>query len=240
MHFDFQQAIAGAGLAPAAPDVEAEPPLSVAPALGLLGGGEQIPDVVEQAGVGGWVGAGRPPNGTLVDVHHLVQLLDALDAVALAGADLHPHQLRPQPLEEHLVYKGALSAAGHAGDHRKGAQGELHVDMPEIILRRADDLQNLAVSGTANGGHLNFLLSGQILPRQTVGVSHHLRRSACCHHLTAVNTGAGADVDEVIGGPHGVLVMLHHDETVAQIPEVFQRCQQLIVVPLVQPDGRLV
>ena len=55
-----------------------------------------------------------------------------------------------------------------------------------------------------------------------------------------MNTGAGADVDEVIGGPHGVLVMLHHDETVAQIPEVFQRRQQLIVVPLVQPDGRLV
>ena len=78
------------------------------------------------------------------------------------------------------------------------------------------------------------------LPRQAVGVGHHLRRGARRHHLTAVNTGAGADVDEVIGGAHGVLVMLHHDETVAQIPEVFQRCQQLIVVPLVQPDGRLV
>ena len=240
MHFDFQQAIAGAGLAPAAPDVEAEPPLSVAPALGLLCGGEQIPDVVEQAGVGGWVGAGRPPNGTLVDVHHLVQILHALNPVALAGADLHPHQLRAQALEQHLVHQRAFTAAGHAGDHGEGPQWEFHVDVAEVVLRRADDLQNLAVSGTADSRHLNFLLSGQILPCQTVGVSHHLRRSACCHHLTAVNTGAGADVDEVIGGPHGVLVMLHHDETVAQIPEVFQRRQQLIVVPLVQPDGRLV
>ena len=240
MHFDFQQAIAGAGLTPAAPDVEAEPPLSVAPALGLLCGGEQIPDVIEQAGVGGWVGAGRPPNGTLVDVHHLVQLLDALDAVALAGADLHPHQLRAQALEQHLVHQRGLTAAGHAGDHSEGPQREFHVDVAEVVLRRADDLQNLAVSGTADSRHLNFLLSGQILPRQTVGVSHHLHRSACCHHLTAVNTGAGADVNEVVGGAHGVLVMLHHDEAVAQIPEVFQRCQQLIVVPLVQPDGRLV
>ena len=55
-----------------------------------------------------------------------------------------------------------------------------------------------------------------------------------------MNARAGADVDEVVRGAHGVLVMLHHDEAVAQIPEVFQRRQQLIVVPLVQPDGRLV
>ena len=112
--------------------------------------------------------------------------------------------------------------------------------MAEGVLRRAHHLQNFAVAGAADGGHFDFLLSGQILPRQTVGVSHHLRRSACCHHLTAVNTGAGADVDEVIGGAHGVLVMLHHDETVAQIPEVFQRRQQLVIVPLVQSDGGLV
>ena len=99
VHFHADLTVAAARLAASALDVEAEPPLSVAPALGLLGGGEQIPDVVEQAGVGGWVGAGRPPNGTLVDVHHLVQLLDALDAVALAGTDLHPHQFRAQALE---------------------------------------------------------------------------------------------------------------------------------------------
>ena len=39
-------------------------------------------------------------------------------------------------------------------------------------------------------------------------------------NLASVDTGAGADVDEVVGGPHGVLVMLHHDQAVAQVPEV--------------------
>ena len=140
MHFDFQQAIAGAGLAPAAPDVEAEPPLSVAAALGLLRRSEQVPDVIEQSRIGGGVGAGRPPNGTLVDVHHLVQLLDALDAVALAGADLHPHQFRAQALEQHLVHQRAFAAAGHAGDHRKSPQWEFHVNMAEVVLCRANDL----------------------------------------------------------------------------------------------------
>ena len=96
VHLDLQHAVAGAGLAPAAPDVEAEPPRAVAPALGLLSGGEQVPDVVEEAGVGGGVGPGCPADGALVDVHHLVQILDSLDPVAPAGVDLHPVQLRAQ------------------------------------------------------------------------------------------------------------------------------------------------
>ena len=55
-----------------------------------------------------------------------------------------------------------------------------------------------------------------------------------------IDIGPGADVDEPVGGAHGVLVMLHHDQGVAQIPEAAQRGQQLVVVPLVQADGRLI
>ena len=34
--------------------------------------------------------------------------------------------------------------------------------------------------------------------------------------------------------------MLHHDQGVAQIPQAAQRGQQLVVIPLVQADGRLI
>ena len=52
--------------------------------------------------------------------------------------------------------------------------------------------------------------------------------------------GPGADVDEIVGGAHGVLVVLHHDQGVAQVPQPLQGGQQLVIVPLVQTDGRLV
>ena len=52
--------------------------------------------------------------------------------------------------------------------------------------------------------------------------------------------GAGADVDEVIGGAHGVLVVLHHNEGVAQVPQAAEGGQELIVVPLVEADRGLV
>ena len=240
VHLDLQHAVAGAGLAPAAPDVEGEPARAVAPALGLRRGGKEVPDVVEKPRIGGGVGAGRAADGALVDVHHLVQVLDAFDAVALAGMDLHAHELRPQALEEYLVDQRRLAGPGDAGDHREGPQGEGNVNVPEVILRRADDFQEFPVACPALRGDGNLLLSGEVLAREAIGVGHDLLRRAGSHHLPAVDAGAGADVDEVVGGAHGVLVMLHHQEGIAQVPEVFQRGQELVVIPLVQSDGGLV
>ena len=51
---------------------------------------------------------------------------------------------------------------------------------------------------------------------------------------------AGADIHDVVCGAHGILVMLDDDDRVADISELFQRREQLIVIPLVQTDGRLV
>ena len=92
--------------------------------------------------------------------------------------------------------------------------------MAEIVLRRPNDLQNFSVSRTAGSGNFDFLFAGEVLPRQAVGVGHDLRRSARRHHLSAMDARAGADVNEVIRCPHGVLVMLHHDEAIAQIPQI--------------------
>ena len=55
-----------------------------------------------------------------------------------------------------------------------------------------------------------------------------------------MDAGAGADVDEVVCLPHGVLVVLHHQQGVAHVPQALQGRKQLVVVPLVESDGRLV
>ena len=51
---------------------------------------------------------------------------------------------------------------------------------------------------------------------------------------------AGADVHEVVGGAHGVLVVLDDHHRVAEVAQLFQRGDQLVVVALVQADARLV
>jgi hypothetical protein len=85
VHLDLDGAVARAGLAAAALDVEAEAPGQVAADLGLGGLGEQLADVVEHAGVGGRVGARGAADGRLVDVDDLVEVLEAGDPLVQPG-----------------------------------------------------------------------------------------------------------------------------------------------------------
>src|SRR5918993_3209914 len=60
------------------------------------------------------------------------------------------------------------------------------------------------------------------------------------HHFTTEATGTRPEVDDMVGSLDGVLVMLHDDDRIPQIPEPAKRCQQTLVVPLMQPDARLI
>ena len=51
---------------------------------------------------------------------------------------------------------------------------------------------------------------------------------------------AGTDVDEVVRRAHRVLIVLDDDERVAEVAQTFQGGEQLVVVALVQADGRLI
>ena len=55
-----------------------------------------------------------------------------------------------------------------------------------------------------------------------------------------MHAGAGADVDDVIGGEDRVLVVLDHDHGVAEVAQPLQRFQKPGVVALMQPDRGLV
>ena len=58
--------------------------------------------------------------------------------------------------------------------------------------------------------------------------------------MAAVDAGPGADVHQMVGGADRVLVVLHHDQGVAQIPQPGQGGQQAVVVALVQADAGLI
>ena len=58
--------------------------------------------------------------------------------------------------------------------------------------------------------------------------------------LAAVDAGARADVDHVIGRQDRILVVLDHDDAVAEAAQPAQRVEQPLVVALVQADRGLV
>ncbi len=77
LHLDGDGAVALAGLAAAAGDVEGEMAGGVAAPLGLFGGGEEAADEVEGLDVGDRIRARRAADGRLVDHHGLADQLGA-------------------------------------------------------------------------------------------------------------------------------------------------------------------
>ena len=124
VHLDLDRAVAGAGLAAAALDVEREPAGLVPADLGLGGGREQLADVVEHAGVGGRVGPRGAADRRLVDPDQLVELVQPGDPGVPAG-----HLPRAvEPVGQHggqdVVDQRRLAGPGHAGDRDQAAERE--------------------------------------------------------------------------------------------------------------------
>ena len=81
VHLDLHEPVAAAGLAAAALGIEREPARAVAARARVGRRGEQVADVVEDAGIGRGVGARHAADGALVDADDLVEVLQALDVV---------------------------------------------------------------------------------------------------------------------------------------------------------------
>ena len=65
-------------------------PAVIAARLGLGGGGKELADIGEYAGVGGGVGARGTPDGALADLDDLIQRLQPHNLLVLARAGLAP------------------------------------------------------------------------------------------------------------------------------------------------------
>src|SRR5690606_22088681 len=85
VHFDLDDTIALAGFAAPALDVEAEAPRRIAAGLGFGQLGEPVADRRESAGIGGRIGPRRAADRALVDIDHLVEILQALNPVVRRG-----------------------------------------------------------------------------------------------------------------------------------------------------------
>ena len=98
----------------------------------------------------------------------------------------------------------------------------------------------LVLPGRRVAGSGNLAAPGQILRGHAVRAGQHFLGPAGGHHFAAMDAGAGPHIDQIVGGADGVLVMLDHDDRVAQVAQALQRSQQALVVALMQADGGLV
>ena len=112
--------------------------------------------------------------------------------------------------------------------------------MLEIIFISAFYNKVFAAALTAPGRNRNGFFARQVLTGYRPGICAYILHTARGHHLAAVDARAGADVHDIVRRPDGILVMLHHDKGVADVPQVAQGIEQLFVVTLMQANAGLV
>ena len=240
MHLDLDEAVALARLAAAALDVEAEPAGLVAAGLAFGEAREPVADLGEGAGVGGGIGTRGAADGRLVDLDHLVAVIEAGDLVVRARHHARAVEMARGRRIERVDGEGRLARTRHAGDAGEGAERQRCGDVVEVVRPRAMDGELVPVALAPLGRDGNLAPAGEIGGGERFLGLEHLFQRAFGHHLAPVDAGAGAEIDHVIGGADRVLVMLDHDHRVAEIAQALQRFEQPVVVALVEADGGLV
>ena len=111
----------------------------------------------------------------------------------------------------------------------------------EVVRARADDADGAACRGPcALGGDGQLLLAGEPRAGDRRGVRHDLGGRALRDDRAAVHAGAGAHVDDVVGGEDRLAIVLDDDDGVAEIAQARLRLDQARVVARVEAHDGLV
>ncbi len=155
---------------------------------------------------------------------------------------LHPGAVEPvgERLEDDLVHERRLARPAHAGDADELADGQLDVDVLQVVLGRALRPEPAGVVH-APVGHRDDAAAGQIGARDRL-----LGAVITCSAVPRATTrppcspAPGPHVDDVVGGADRLLVVLDDDHGVSEVAQALERGQEPGVVALVQADRRLV
>ena len=144
-----------------------------------------------------------------------------------ARLDARAVQVRRQAFVQNFVDQRRFSAARDARDACHYAQRYFYVHIPQIVLRGAFDLDEMAVALAAVFRHLDFFSAGEILPRNAAWRLADILHRTFRHQLAAVYARARADVHDPVRLTHGLFVVLHHDERIAQVAQALERGDEL-------------
>ena len=165
MHFDLAYAVAFARLAASAFYVEREPAgfVAVNSAFGQFG--EESSDLVEDFDVGRGVAARRSTDRALVDVDDFVELVEAFESTVLADSCEAADQFACGRWVEDVIDERRFAGAGNTGDRGQDAERNLNVDVEQVVLLRAMDLE-AAGCDSPRLGYFDPSPTGEIGPGQ--------------------------------------------------------------------------
>ena len=176
----------------------------------------------------------------MIDVDHLVEVLDPLDSPAASRSGLGAIESSCERGIENVVHQRALAGARDSRDSDEHTEGDLDVDVFEIVLGRPSDPKTVPRRLATLRGNLDTHLSGKIPAGERPLLMRELVGGPGADDLPSVHARARAEIDDVIGRLDGLPIVLHDDYRIAHVAQVAERGQKACVVAGVKADGGLV
>ena len=145
-------------------------------------------------------------------------------------------QVSRQMLVKDFIHYGTLAWTGHACHTGHHSQRNIYIDMLQIVLCRTDNMQK-SCRLPSLFWYRNFDPTAQVSTCYGLLTLHDILCGSFCHQISSMLTGSRSDIHNPVRFQHGILIMLHHNQSVAQISQILQCLQQLIIVSLMQTDA---
>ena len=137
---------------------------------------------------------------------------------------------------KYLVDQRTLSRSRYARNACHDSERYLNINVFKIVLCCPFDFKpSVWLSSDIRDRYALF--SGKILSRYRFGDIHYILGSTCRHNLSAVASGSRSYINYPVRSIHGILIMLDNDQCIAKIPQMLERCKQLVVIPLMKADA---
>ena len=241
VHLDAQHAVALAGLAAPALHVEREAPGPVAAHARLGDLAEQGPDAVEHARVGGGVAARRAADRRLIDVDHLVDVLEPADAVEAAGCVVRAVEMTRERAVERVVHERRFARAGDARHDREDAERDAQRHVLQVVLAAAGQHERLRAGRAALLRRGDRAPPGEVVARQRARRRPRSRAGVPCATICPPWMPAPGPMSSTKSAAR--IVSSSCSTTITQLPASRRRKQaleQALVVARVQADRGLV
>src|ERR1017187_2992433 len=201
--------------------------------------GEKFTDRVERADVAGRIRARGPADGRLVHHHDIFNPLVANNGPMPSRGFLGLVLELAQRIVENVLDQRRFPRATDARDADQPIQGYLNIDVLQVMLARAQDLQARALqgNGASLGSRRHLFLAREILCGQRASALLQFRLRAEEHNFTAAFARTRTQIENAVSGTDNTRVMLDEKQRISRGAEPLQDADQTIDVARMQADA---
>ena len=157
----------------------------------------------------------------MVDIDNFVEVFDTIDGIMSAGRVFGPLEGIAKCRRYDVGNERALATAADSGDCDKATEGDFNIDVFEVVVACPTDTDEIAISFATLGGSMNLASAIEEAAGDTARVGRDFLEGAGGQEFAAAHAWSWPEIDDRIGGPHGVLIVLDNDERVPEISQFF-------------------